>query len=100
MVPPARLERAAHGLGIRCSVHLSYGGNKILKQAGDLTYREHFPVPMISKTRYGIPKSLSLHIPGKRTCCQWQKCWTFKKNWETMNKYEFCGGDEPLCGFW
>ena len=29
MVPPARLERAAHGLGIRCSVHLSYGGNEI-----------------------------------------------------------------------
>ena len=26
LVPPARLERAAHGLGIRCSVHLSYGG--------------------------------------------------------------------------
>ncbi len=26
LVPPARLERAAHGLGIRCSIHLSYGG--------------------------------------------------------------------------
>lgn len=26
MVPPARLERAAHGLGIRCSIRLSYGG--------------------------------------------------------------------------
>ena len=27
MVPPARVERAAHGLGIRCSILLSYGGN-------------------------------------------------------------------------
>ena len=25
--PLARLERAAHGLGIRCSIHLSYRGN-------------------------------------------------------------------------
>ena len=27
LVPLARLERAAHGLGIRCSVHLSYRGD-------------------------------------------------------------------------
>ena len=26
LAPLARLERAAHGLGIRCSVHLSYRG--------------------------------------------------------------------------
>lgn len=26
MVPPARLELTAHGLGNRCSIHLSYGG--------------------------------------------------------------------------
>jgi hypothetical protein len=29
MVPPARFERAAHGLGIRCSILLSYGGTWI-----------------------------------------------------------------------
>jgi hypothetical protein len=28
LVPPARLERAATGLGIRCSILLSYGGMK------------------------------------------------------------------------
>jgi hypothetical protein len=28
-VPLARLERAAHGLGIRCSIHLSYRGDLI-----------------------------------------------------------------------
>ncbi len=27
LAPLARLERAAHGLGIRCSIHLSYRGN-------------------------------------------------------------------------
>ncbi len=26
LAPLARLERAAHGLGIRCSIHLSYRG--------------------------------------------------------------------------
>ena len=26
LVPPARLERATTGLGIRCSIRLSYGG--------------------------------------------------------------------------
>ncbi len=29
LVPPARLEHAACGLGIRRSIHLSYGGNLI-----------------------------------------------------------------------
>lgn len=28
MVPPARLERATYGLGIRCSILLSYGGSE------------------------------------------------------------------------
>ena len=27
-VPPARFERTAPGLGILCSIHLSYGGSK------------------------------------------------------------------------
>ncbi len=27
LAPLARLERAAHGLGIRCSIHLSYRGD-------------------------------------------------------------------------
>ena len=29
MVPPTRIERAARGLGNRCSIRLSYGGNYI-----------------------------------------------------------------------
>jgi hypothetical protein len=29
LAPLARLERAAHGLGIRCSIHLSYRGIEI-----------------------------------------------------------------------
>ncbi len=29
LVPLARVERAAHGLGIRCSILLSYRGNRI-----------------------------------------------------------------------
>jgi hypothetical protein len=28
LVPLARVERAAHGLGIRCSILLSYRGNR------------------------------------------------------------------------
>ncbi len=28
LVPPTRIERAARGLGNRCSIRLSYGGNK------------------------------------------------------------------------
>ncbi len=28
MVPPTRIERAARGLGNRCSIQLSYGGSK------------------------------------------------------------------------
>jgi hypothetical protein len=39
LVPPARLERAAHGLGIRCSVHLSYGGLEMCLAV------EKFPLP-------------------------------------------------------
>ena len=27
LVPPTRIERAARGLGNRCSIQLSYGGN-------------------------------------------------------------------------
>ena len=30
LVPLARVERAAHGLGIRCSILLSYRGNHFL----------------------------------------------------------------------
>ena len=30
LAPPARLERAAHGLGIRCSIRLSYGGTRLM----------------------------------------------------------------------
>ena len=30
MVPPARFERTTRGLGNRCSIHLSYGGNALL----------------------------------------------------------------------
>ena len=29
LVPPTRIERAARGLGNRCSIQLSYGGNKV-----------------------------------------------------------------------
>jgi hypothetical protein len=29
MVPPVRFERTTHGLGIRCSILLSYGGRYI-----------------------------------------------------------------------
>ncbi len=28
LVPPTRIERATRGLGNRCSIRLSYGGNK------------------------------------------------------------------------
>ena len=30
LVPPTRIERAARGLGNRCSIQLSYGGNNAI----------------------------------------------------------------------
>ena len=33
LLPPARFERAAPGLGILCSIHLSYGGSWTFKMA-------------------------------------------------------------------
>ena len=32
MVPPRRFERLTYGLGIRCSIQLSYGGLFIYKE--------------------------------------------------------------------
>ncbi len=37
LVPLARVERAAHGLGIRCSILLSYRGNRIYGSFRGLT---------------------------------------------------------------
>ncbi len=40
MVPPPRFERGTPGLGIRCSILLSYGGTNIL-EGGFLTLFEN-----------------------------------------------------------
>ena len=47
MVPPRRFERLAYGLGIRCSIQLSYGGlfifNKLLKNSYQKSMSETWP---------------------------------------------------------
>lgn len=47
LVPPARLEHAAYGLGIRRSIHLSYGGLNcfgLLIDLSDSVKLDGFPV--------------------------------------------------------
>lgn len=40
MVPPTRIERAARGLGNRCSIRLSYGGIQYFHHAIDFMRNE------------------------------------------------------------
>ena len=44
MVPPARLEHAACGLGIRRSIHLSYGGTNRNSEDTDIPLNEELKV--------------------------------------------------------
>ena len=63
-MPPARFERTAPGLGILCSIHLSYGGTKVFQ-----TLSTPLPSFPYSKCRQLMPyvymSRLHLTVVGK-----------------------------------
>ena len=68
-MPPARLERATYGLGIRCSILLSYEGVIASFAARSGAFSSEGPTPSFTGTRAQTMLS-DLYNSCGRTCCQ------------------------------
>ncbi len=63
LVPPTRIERAARGLGNRCSIQLSYGGSQCFQHVTDPSIEEGIEgVISVLSMAEALSKSLSLTL--------------------------------------